>query len=168
MKTIVLNETLNRYCFLKFRTSLCIVYFESPSASHIKTGGIKWRMDPGVKEYFVLFVHAFVLWALCGAVMAMGQAMTTMENALIAHALAAPLIAAGVSAHYFYRFAYTGALKTALFFVGFVIFMDAFVVALFIQNSFDMFYSLLGTWIPFAFIFMATLFVGMKMKKQGK
>jgi hypothetical protein len=44
-------------------------------------------------------------------------------------------------------------LQTALIFVGFVIVVDFFVVALLINKSLDMFASLLGTWIPFALIF---------------
>jgi hypothetical protein len=41
----------------------------------------------------------------------------------------------------------------------FVIAVDFFVVALIISRSFDMFASLLGTWIPFALIFSSTYLI---------
>jgi hypothetical protein len=45
-------------------------------------------------------------------------------------------------------------------FIGFVILMDFFVIAIFVEKSFAMFGSLLGTWIPFGLIFAATYLVG--------
>jgi hypothetical protein len=81
------------------------------------------------------------------------MAVTSLENALIAHAIAAPIIAAGVSLVYFRKFNFTKPLQTAAIFTAFVIAMDLFVVALLINHSFEMFTSLLGTWIPFALIF---------------
>ena len=50
---------------------------------------------------------------------------------------------------------------TALIFVGFVAIVDFFVVALLINKSLEMFYSFLGTWIPFALIFLSTYFKGL-------
>jgi hypothetical protein len=41
-----------------------------------------------------------------------------------------------------------------------VIAMDFFVVAMLINRSFEMFASLLGTWIPFALIFASTYLTG--------
>jgi hypothetical protein len=37
----------------------------------------------------ILLVHAFVGWLLCAATMGIGMALTTMQNALIIHAIAA-------------------------------------------------------------------------------
>lgn len=108
----------------------------------------------------VLLAHAFVAWALCGAVMGIGQAVTTEQNAIIAHAIAAPIIAFGVSLFYFTRFNYTTPLLTATVFVGFIIVVDFFLVALVILKSLEMFTSPLGTWIPFALIFLSTLLTG--------
>ena len=39
----------------------------------------------------ILLVHAFVGWLLCAATMGIGMAVTTMQNALIIHAIAAPI-----------------------------------------------------------------------------
>jgi hypothetical protein len=38
-----------------------------------------------------------------------------------------------------------------------------FVVALLVEKSFDMFRSVLGTWLPFALIFLATWLTGIVM-----
>jgi hypothetical protein len=46
-------------------------------------------------------------------------------------------------------------------FVGIVIFLDIFPVATVINQSFEMFASLLGTWIPWALIFLSTYLTGL-------
>ncbi len=104
----------------------------------------------------VILVFAFVGWALCGAIMGIGQVVTTIENTLIAHAIGAPIIFAGLTFVYMKRYAFTTPLQTAIVFLGFVVFMDVFVVALLVIKSFEMFASLIGTWIPFALIFLST------------
>jgi hypothetical protein len=112
-------------------------------------------------KIFILLAHAFVGWALCAATMGIGMAATSPENALIIHAIAAPIFFAGVSLVYFQKFNFTTPLQTAFIFVGFVIAMDFFVVALLILGSFEMFTSLLGTWIPFGLIFGSTWLTGL-------
>ena len=67
------------------------------------------------------------------------------------------------------RFAYfyfTTPLQTAVVFVSVVVFMDLFVVALLIEKSFEMFASLLGTWIPWALIFASTYLTGLFVTKR--
>lgn len=108
----------------------------------------------------IIVVHAFVGWALCAATMGIGLATLSLQNALIVHAIGAPIFFTGVSLFYFKKFNYTTPLETALMFVGFVIAMDFLVVALLINRSLEMFASLLGTWIPFALIFTATYVTG--------
>jgi hypothetical protein len=51
-------------------------------------------------------------------------------------------------------------MQTAFVFVSFVFLMDFFIVAMAVQKSFEMFASILGTWIPFALIFGSTYLVG--------
>lgn len=118
-----------------------------------------------ISKIAVILVHAFIGWALCAAVMGIGMALTTLENTLIFHAIAAPIIFAGVSYVYFRRFNYTSPPLTAVIFTAFVIAMDFFVVAMLINRSFEMFTSPLGTWIPFALIFMSTSLTGFRMRK---
>ncbi|HEX7556412.1 MAG TPA: hypothetical protein VF338_07290 [Leptolinea sp.] len=111
-------------------------------------------------QVIITLAHAFVGWALCAATMGIGMAVTSSNNALIIHAIAAPIFFAIVSLVYFRKFNFTTPLQTAVIFVAFVIGMDFFVVALLILRSLDMFASLLGTWIPFGLIFISTLLTG--------
>jgi hypothetical protein len=113
------------------------------------------------KKIFVIFVHAFVGWALCTASMVIGMATMSLDTALIVHAIGAPIFFTIISLIYFNRFNYTTPLQTALIFVSFVILVDFFVVALLINKSLEMFTSLLGTWIPFALIFTSTYLTGL-------
>ncbi|MCX9011383.1 MAG: hypothetical protein OIN66_09705 [Candidatus Methanoperedens sp.] len=94
----------------------------------------------------VILAHAFAGWALCGAIIGIGREITSLENTLIAHAIGAPVIFAVISLNYFI--------------VSFVIFMDFFVIAFVVEKSFDMFKSILGTWIPFILIFLSTYLTG--------
>ncbi len=121
-----------------------------------------------VRKVVTVLVHAFVGWALCGATMGIGMATTSLQNALIAHAIGAPIFFFIVSLIYFKKFNYTTPLRTALIFVGFVITVDFFVVALLINKSLDMFASLLGTWIPFSLIFTSTYLTGLYMVRSSK
>jgi hypothetical protein len=113
------------------------------------------------KKIITVLVHAFVGWALCAATMGIGMATMPLQNALIIHAVGAPIFFFVVSLIYFKKFNYTPPLQTAIIFVAFVIVVDFFVVALLINKSLDMFASLLGTWIPFALIFISTYLTGL-------
>jgi hypothetical protein len=114
----------------------------------------------------VILAHAFAGWALCGAIIGVGRRMTSLENTLIIHAIGAPIIFAAISLNYFRKFNYTNPLQTAVIFVSFVIFMDFFVIALMIEKSFDMFKSILGTWIPFILIMLSTYLTGIYSLKK--
>jgi hypothetical protein len=120
------------------------------------------------KRIVILLIHAFVVWALCAATMGIGMAFITLEITLIIHAIGAPIFAAIVSLVYFARFNFTTPLQTALFFIGFVIVVDFFVVALLINRSLEMFTSLLGTWIPFVLIFASTYLTGVLVSGNAK
>lgn len=113
----------------------------------------------------ILLAHAFAGWMLCAATMGIGIAVTSLDTALIVHAIAAPVFFAIVSQIYFRKFNYTSPLQTAAIFVTFVVAMDFFVVAMLINRSFEMFTSLLGTWIPFALIFASTYLAGLLIVK---
>jgi len=112
------------------------------------------------KKSLVILIHAFVGWALCAATMGIGMTVMTIEATLIIHAIGAPIFFGVVSWIYFHNFNYTNPLQTALIFIGFVVAMDFFVVALLINKSLEMFTSPLGTWIPFALIFLSTYLTG--------
>lgn len=112
------------------------------------------------KELAVTGLHALVGWALCGTIMGIGPTFMSMQTTLIAHAVGAPIIFSAVSLVYFTRFNHTTPIQTALIFVGFVIFMDFFLVALLILKSLEMFSSPIGTWIPFILIVTSTYLTG--------
>ena len=118
------------------------------------------------KKVIVILLHAFIGWALCGAIIGIGRGITSMETTLILHAIGAPIIFIVLSLIYCRWFAYTTPLQTALVFIGFVIFMDLFLVALLIEKSFEMFASILGTWLPFVLIFLATYITCLSLKKR--
>ncbi len=108
----------------------------------------------------VILIHAFVGWAFCAAIMGIGMAVTSLQTTLILHAIGGPIGFIIISLFYFNKFDYTSPLLTAIWFVAFVIFMDLFIVALLIEKSFAMFRSILGTWLPFTLIFLATYYTG--------
>ena len=112
------------------------------------------------KESLILLVHAIVIYFVCFAVMGISMAMLTIDMALIAHAAAAPFVSAIFSYIYYKKFNYTSPLVTALVIVFTVIFLDFFLTATIILQDYAMFYSAIGTWIPFALIFTAALLVG--------
>jgi hypothetical protein len=111
-------------------------------------------------QIIIILVFAVMGWGACGATMGIGMALTTLKTTLIIHAISAPLYFGLFSLIYFRRFGYTTPLDTAAIFVGFVIAVDFFLVALVINKSLDMFRSFLGTWLPFLLIFAATWVTG--------
>jgi hypothetical protein len=120
-----------------------------------------------MKRLSILLLHAFLGWAMCGAIIGIGFKLTSEFNALIIHAAAVPVVFGLISLVYFRTFRHASALTTASIFLIFTMVMDFFLVALLIQKSFAMFYSVLGTWIPFMFIFLTTYGVGTLMNKRA-
>ena len=130
------------------------------------TANLQERQGLSKRQIAIIAIHAFIGWALCAATMGIGMAVTSMQTTLILHAIGAPIFFAAVSFNYFKRFSFTSPLKTALIFIGFVIFVDFFLVAMVINKNFDMFLSPLGTWIPFALIFTSTYLTGKAITKN--
>jgi hypothetical protein len=122
---------------------------------------------PWIKKWAIILAHSLAGWGLCGAIIAVGRNLTTMENTLIIHAIGAPIIFGGLSLAYQRFFNYTAPIVTAAVFLSFTILMDFFVVATFIEKSYAMFTSFLGTWLPFVLIFTATYLVGKLVTKPS-
>ena|SRR5271157_425773 len=118
------------------------------------------------KKAVTVILHAFVIWLLCDATMGIGMALLPMNTILTVHAIVAPIYAILVSLLYFRRFHYTSPLQTAGIFTIFIMLVDFFVVALLINKSMAMFTSLIGTWIPFASIFLATFLTGIFVSQK--
>jgi len=119
------------------------------------------------RRTLIVVAHAAVGWALCFATIGIGMALTTDQTALVVHAVTAPFYFAAVSAHYFIRFGFTAPVPTAAVFTGFVIATDYLLVALVILRSLKMFTSVLGTWIPFTLIFLATWLTGASITRRA-
>lgn len=113
-----------------------------------------------VKRILTVIVFGLVGQMGCWGLMIAGQATTTIENALIIHALGAPIIFGIISYIYFRKYNFTSPGVTASIFLAIVVSMDFFIVALLIERSFEMFYSPIGTWIPFTLIFSSTFLIG--------
>ncbi len=118
-----------------------------------------------LKKALSLLAHAFALWGFCAAVMGIGMAVMPLNTVLIVHAIAAPIIAAAVTSFYYWKFNHTTPLQTALCFVLFIILMDVIVVAMIINQSFEMFESFVGTWLVFMLIFAVTYLTGILWRK---
>ena len=118
-----------------------------------------------VLELICVLFFGFVGQMGCWGLMIGGQAVTTLDNALIIHAIGAPIVFAIVSFVYFKTLNYTSPLVTAFTFVAVVVLMDFFIVSLLINQNFDMFLSPIGTWIPFALIFTSTYITGTYVRK---
>jgi hypothetical protein len=131
------------------------------------TQSICKEMSVNSKKLVTILAHAFIGWALCAATMRIGMATTSLQNTLIAHAISAPIYFSGLSLMYFKRYNYTSPLQTAMLFVGFVMAVDFFVVALMINRSLVMFASVLGTWLPFVLIFTSTYLTGLYLVKSA-
>lgn len=112
------------------------------------------------KRTLIFLIHAFIGWVLCGATMMIGMEVTSEQNAMIIHAIAAPIFFCFITYFYYMRFGYSTPLQTAIGFTAFVILTDFFIVAPIFEQSYAMFFSLLGTWIPFTLIFVATILTG--------
>lgn len=96
------------------------------------------------------------------------MALTNEANAVIIHAIAAPIIAFAVSSIYFRKFNYTSPLVTAIVFIAFVTLVDFFLVALLMLKSLEMFKSILGVWIPLVLIFTTTYLNGIYINKVNR
>lgn len=114
-----------------------------------------------MKKAAIMFIHAFIIWVLCGMTIAVGRSLMSMNLTLIIHAIGAPLFAWGISTIYYKKFNYTTPIQTAYIFLLLVMALDAGVVAPFFEKSFKMFHSVLGTWIPFGLIFISTYITGL-------
>jgi hypothetical protein len=113
----------------------------------------------------VLF-HAFVGWALCGATMAGLLVTTSIETALLVHALVVPFIFAGVAASYFRGQHSWAPLRAAITVTVLVGLLDLVIVASFIQHSLAMFRRFVGSWLPLLLIFVATWMIGALRKHK--
>lgn len=118
------------------------------------------------KKSAIIFVFWLIGWILCGATVAIGRNLVSMETTLIIHAILAPIFFGTLSFIYHNKFNYTSPLKTAIIFVFLIILVDAALVAPVFEKSYDMFRSFIGTWLVFILVFLATYLVGLWVSKK--
>ena len=119
-----------------------------------------------MENIIIVIGYALVGWGLCGATIGIGRNLTSMENALIIHAIAAPAFFIIISMFYFKKVNQFSPLFLATFFLGFVVLMDIVIVATLIEKDYSMFKSIIGTWIPFLAIFLSTYITGKMTTKR--
>ena len=110
--------------------------------------------------------HGVAGWAACALTMGLLRATSLLGIALVLHALAAPLIFVVVSRHYFQQPGAREPRPTAFAFVAVVALLDLVLVAGFVHHGLVMFRSILGSWLPFLLIFVATWTTGEVMSMQ--
>ena len=88
-------------------------------------------------QVLIVLAHALVGWMYCGTLIGVGRQFMSMYATLIVHAIGAPFGFFLISLFYFKKFSFTNPLQTAIIFVGFAVVMDVFVVAMFIEKSFE-------------------------------
>ncbi len=120
------------------------------------------------KQVLIILAHAIIGCLLCGMIMGIGRNITSIEDTLMIHAIGAPIIVLLLSIIYSRKFNYTSPIYTAIIFVGSVLLMDLLIVVPLIEKSFDMFKSMIGTWIPFCLIFILVYMTGLCLQRIRK
>jgi len=122
-------------------------------------------MSLGFKKPFVILLHGIIGWAACGIVMFVLLKFTTIYLSLIIHFISAPFIFLAISNIYYTKFDYTSPLVTAIIFTSIVMVLDFFIVAMVIEKNLEMFESVMGTWLPFLFIFLTVWLRGLALHR---
>jgi hypothetical protein len=119
-------------------------------------------------KWAVVLTTGLLGWALSTAVLRIASSAMPLAEALVIHAVLAPIIFIFVSRFYFQKFAYTTPLRTAGIFACVVILMDFFVTGLYLRHRLDLFVNLLATWIPLLLIFSATHITGLLVASASR
>jgi menaquinone-dependent protoporphyrinogen oxidase len=110
-----------------------------------------------------LVAYGVAGWALCAATMGSLLRFADLTAALIAHAVAAPVIFLALARHYFRARGARDPLPTAIAWTAIVVLLDAVIMAGAVLRSLKIFGSVAGTWLPFAMIFVAIWATGALM-----
>ena len=113
-----------------------------------------------MREWASLIGRALAGWVACGATVALGRQVMSLERTLVVHAVVAPLVFGLLTRSHFRHYPQSSPAVTSGAMLGLVVALDALVVAPFLEHSYAMFASLLGTWVPFASILVASYDVG--------
>ncbi len=105
-------------------------------------------------------IRGVIGWAICGTTIGVGRRLASMDVTLAIHALVAPLAFGLLTWHHFRRYPDSKPGATALTMLAIVVGLDGLVVAPFLERSYSMFRSVLGTWVPFGSILASSYVVG--------
>ena len=94
------------------------------------------------------------------SVIAIGRRRLPMQTTLMIHLFLSAVFAFAAAAVHARFWPEIGALERAATMTGVIVALDALVVAPLFERSYAMFRSALGTWIPFAAIFLASWAAG--------
>jgi len=119
----------------------------------------RW-VDPPGGSALRLIGYGVVGWALCTVTMLVLLQVTSTTVALVAHAIAAPIYFVVLAGRYFGARGAREPLEVAATWTGSVVLLDATLIAGVVLRSFEMFGSVLGTWLPLALIFVASWLTG--------
>lgn len=120
-------------------------------------------VEPPARSWSRLAEHALAAWAACAAIMGVSLRIAPTSVALALHAVAAPLVYAAIAVHYFRPRGAREPLPTAFAFVAIALALDAGIVSALVLDSFAMFASPLGSWLPLGLVFLVTWVVGLVM-----
>jgi len=105
-------------------------------------------------------------WLISETIYYLGERIFRSYHAILIHFILAPFVFIGLSYLYFKYFNYTRPLATAIIITLIVLGLDIFIVALLIEESLEMFSSVMGTWLPFLFIFLTVFITGLNFNDQ--
>ena len=107
-------------------------------------------------------------WAACGATLGIARAVAGIDVALLVHLAAAPLVGAAATRLVWRNPRHPGPLATAALVAGTPALLDGIVVAPFLERSFAMFASVLGTWLPLGLILAASFVTASRLARAGR
>ncbi len=107
------------------------------------------------KPQITLIGFALAGWLICGATIGVGRQILSMQSTLIVHAIVAPTVFLVLAWSYSRWFPAIRPIRVSGTMLSVVVSLDAFLVAPFIEHSYAMFGSWLGTWLPFVLIVAA-------------
>jgi menaquinone-dependent protoporphyrinogen oxidase len=121
-----------------------------PEEPVVHPGRAMWR----------LLAHGVVGWSVCAGIMFGLLQVMNSTGAVIVHDIAVPIVFGAVAWHYFGRRGARSPLVAATTFALLTVALDSAIVAGLVQQSFAIYASLVGFWLPVALIFLVTWAVG--------
>lgn len=120
-------------------------------------------IEPPARSWGRLLAYGVLGWALCAAVTAALSQLTALGVTMVARAVLAPLVFLAISLLYFRPRGAREPLPTALSWLAILAVLDSAVVAGAVSDGLSRFTSILGAWLPYSLVFLATWLTGALM-----